>query len=219
MDPWDIDVTVLTQKYIGLIKKMQEHDLLVSGKILLAAALLLKMKSSHLIDNDIAKLDSLINPVEDDMEEEFWDDVSGSPRRKNQEQYTLIPRNPQPRNRKVSITDLVDALQRAMATKKRILSKQKPTRFKMPAHKVDIMEVIRDIYHKITFYSNKEKKKTLTFTRLLPPKASKKDKVYTFLPLLHLENEHKITTHQKKSFSEIEIQLLNKKNKKSSKAR
>ena len=46
MDPWDINITLLTQKYIEVIKEMQEHDLRVSGKILLAAAVLLKMKSS-----------------------------------------------------------------------------------------------------------------------------------------------------------------------------
>ncbi|MDP3733993.1 MAG: segregation/condensation protein A, partial [Nanoarchaeota archaeon] len=98
MDPWDINITVLTQKYIELIKKMQQHDLIISGKVLLAAALLLKIKSAHLLDTDIARLDSLLNPTEEEIEEELWDEIEGG-RQKNKEKYALIPRNPQPRNR------------------------------------------------------------------------------------------------------------------------
>ena len=40
MDPWDINVSLLTKKYIEVIKTMQEHDFRISGKVLLAAAIL-----------------------------------------------------------------------------------------------------------------------------------------------------------------------------------
>ena len=85
MDPWDINITLLTQKYIQAIKEMQEHDLRISGKVLLAAAILLKIKSTHLIDNDISKLDSLINQTEDfeDAEESF-DEIQEKHRIKEQ---------------------------------------------------------------------------------------------------------------------------------------
>ncbi len=46
MDPWDIDISLLTAKYIGMIKTLENHDFRVSGKVLLAAALLLKIKST-----------------------------------------------------------------------------------------------------------------------------------------------------------------------------
>ena len=73
MNPWDINITLLTQKYIQVVKELPEHDLKVSGKIILAAALLLKMKCSHLIDNDISRFDDLMNPHDelDDIDEEF----------------------------------------------------------------------------------------------------------------------------------------------------
>ena len=45
MDPWDINITLLTQRYIEVIKAMKENNLRISVKILLAAAFLLKMKS------------------------------------------------------------------------------------------------------------------------------------------------------------------------------
>ncbi len=212
MDPWDIDITLLTQKYIQAIKEMQEHDLRVSGKVLLAAAMLLKMKSSHLVDSDISKLDALISQSEEEDVEEFYENIHSYGRSKrDKEQYTLIPRNPQPRNRKVSVNDLVNALQRAMASKKRVLEKIRPQQFKMPERKVDIMGVIKDVYDKLTYYTKKENTKKLTFSKLLPARAGKEEKVYTFLPLLHLENQHRIDMNQEKPFSEIEVELLKKK--------
>ena len=35
MDPWDVDISLLTKKYLDAVKKMQEHDLKISGKIVL----------------------------------------------------------------------------------------------------------------------------------------------------------------------------------------
>ncbi|PIN73890.1 hypothetical protein COV20_02120 [Candidatus Woesearchaeota archaeon CG10_big_fil_rev_8_21_14_0_10_45_16] len=211
MDPWDINITLLTQKYIEVIKEMQVHDLRVSGKIILAAAVLLKLKCNHLLDKDISRLDALMNPAEDleDLEDEMFLGVEGHPRG-DKEQYKLIPRNPQPRNRKVSIHDLVNALQHALITKKRVLEKIKPVHFNMPERKIDIMEVIRDVYHKIQYYSDKDKTDNITFTRLLPPRAGRQEKVYTFLPLLHLENQKRINMQQPEAFSEINVRLLRK---------
>lgn len=210
MDPWDINITLLTHKYIELIKNMKEHDLVVSGKVLLAAALLLRIKSAHLIDNDIAKLDYLINPSEEEIEEELWTDIEGSRRKKQQEQYVLIPRNPQPRNRKVSIQDLVKALQRAMSSKKRILENMRPVKFNLPQGSVDIVAVIEEIYQKVVYYSKRDQEK-LTFSKLLPPRAGRQEKVYTFIPLLHLENLQKVALEQEKPFAEIQIKLVSKK--------
>tara|TARA_Y100000034_G_scaffold129397_1_gene185769 strand:+ start:1284 stop:2003 length:720 start_codon:yes stop_codon:yes gene_type:complete len=209
MDPWDINITLLTQRYIQVIKDMKEHDLRISGKILLAAAILLKMKSAHLIDHDITRLDQLIHQEEEELgEEDLFEELSGE--RRLREKYKLIPRNPQPRTRKVSMTDLVKALQKAMASKRRILAKQRPVRFNPPKKGVDILEVIRELYHKIVYYNKKDEKK-LTFSRLLPPKASKREKIHTFIPLLHLENQQRVETMQKKAFDEIYVKLLGKK--------
>lgn len=212
MNPWDINITLLTQKYIEVIKQLQEHNLRVSGKILLAAAFLLKIKSAHLVEHDISQLDRLIHQTED-LDEGIEEVETAFHGKKNSEKYQLIPRNPQPRNRKVSIHDLVEALQRAMATKKRILAQQRPVKFIVPHRKIDIMEVINDIYQKIVYYVEKKDKKELTFSDLLPARAGKQEKVYTFIPLLHLENHHKIATHQKQAFDEIFIHLIKEKKK------
>ena len=209
MDPWDIDITLLSKKYIHVIKEMQEHDFRISGKILLAAAFLLKIKSAYLIEHDISNLDALINSTEEAIdEEEVFGDLDNGKR--NQEKFQLIPRNPQPRSRKVSIHDLIEALQRAMATKRKILAQQRPTKFVLPERKVDVMGIIRDLYHKIVYYSQQENSSKLKFSALLPTNAGRREKVYTFIPLLHLENQGKVETTQEKHFDEIYVKLLKK---------
>ena len=45
MNLWDLDISLLTKKYIDTIKELKKHDFRLSGKVLLAAALLLKIKS------------------------------------------------------------------------------------------------------------------------------------------------------------------------------
>ena len=44
MDPWDIDVSHLTHKYIETVKNLKKADFRLSGKVLLAAAMFLKIK-------------------------------------------------------------------------------------------------------------------------------------------------------------------------------
>ena len=216
MGPWNVNITLLTHKYIEVIKEMQDHDLKVSGKIVLAAAILLKIKSTHLVDKDIARFDSLIKENDEEMpfDEDFFSELGFGPqtvKKGKGESYALIPRNPQPRNRKVSIHDLVEALQRALTSKKKMLYKIRPQRFNLPNRKNDIMEVIRDVYHKVVYYSNKDKNQKIVFTKLLPANAQKSDKVYTFVPLLHLENQHKVEMEQEGAFGEIKISLLKEK--------
>tara|TARA_Y100000310_G_C20627048_1_gene786511 strand:- start:301 stop:1152 length:852 start_codon:yes stop_codon:yes gene_type:complete len=217
MDPWDIDLTILTESFIKLIQQMQEADLRISGKMCLAAAILLKLKTNHLVEHDISKLDELLNEPEED---EFYDEDYENNYQKNQrlkDKLPLIPKNPQPRSRKVSINDLVEALQKAMTTRRKKLERDKPEvkskRIALGDH-IDALELVQELYNKITYYSKKKQTEVLSFKELLPPKAKKQDKVYTFIPLLQLENQKKIITEQKKPFDDIKIALRTKKQEK-----
>lgn len=216
MNPWDVDLRILTKQYVTTIKKMKETDLKVSGKVLLAAAIMLKMKSHKLLHEDIGRLDQLIASTEEPEEDEFFSEFTEDLFLKNQKEleqkYLLLPRQPQPRSRKVSIYDLVDALQKAMETKKRSLAKIKPQKFEIPKSTFDIVGTIRDVYGRIRNSFERDKGKRMTFTQLLPTHAKKRDKVHTFIPLLHLENQRRIETRQPKHFGDIFITLMKKKN-------
>ena len=208
MDPWDIDVSILTQKYIDMLRTLKEHDFRVSGKVLLAAAILLKMKSTKLVGEDLSELDRLLIGVEEEMEELGFDETSQIP--KLDEIPTLIPRTPQPRKRKVSIFDLVEALERALEVKKRrLLHSIPPLNLEAPKKKRDITQIIRDVYGRIRSFFISALGGKLTFSKLLPSE-SKEDKVYTFIPLLHLAQQNKVELIQEVPFGEIEVVLKKK---------
>lgn len=209
MDPWNVDISLLTQKYIGLIKTLQQHDFRLSGKVLLAAALLLKIKSTKWLTEDIANLDNLFSNAEEEMDE-FLEGIEEDYTPRENVGAELIPRTPQPRKRKVSIYDLVGALEKALEVKHRRVLRDMPVLDIIPpTKKRDISEVIKDIYQKISFFFQSNSRKKLTFSRLVPS-DSKEDKVFTFIPLLHLTNQRKIDIEQYQHFGEIEIIMRQK---------
>ena len=68
--------------------------------------------------------------------------------------------------------------------------------------KINISSLIKNLYSKLKDFFKKYPK--VTFTQLLPSQ-SKEDKVITFIPLLHLENQGKINLEQEVQFGEITI--------------
>jgi len=205
MDPWDIDITLLTKKYIDIVQKLKELNFRISGKMLLAAAVLLKIKSDRLLGKDLNDFDSLFAQPQDDM---FGEDILIEPHlMTDQQKLDLIPRVPQPRKRKVSIYDLVNALEQALEVKRRRVMDSIPDySIEIPEKKKDVGEIIKDLYTRIKGFFIVNRGKKLTFTHLIPS-SSKKDIVYTFIPLLHLTNQRKIDLDQKEHFGEIEILL------------
>ncbi len=203
MDPWDINISLLTQKYLGMLKKLKEMDFRLSGKIVLAAAILLRIKSNRLV-GDADKLQELMTGTE----EEFYEDLNEE-ELQDIEENKLVPRTPQPRKRKVSIYDLMGALQKALEVKKRRVLRSIPIgEIEIPEKKKDITLVIKDIYDKIKGFFRAGKK--LTFNQLIPSEK-KEDKVHTLIPLLHLTHQEKVDLQQEEHFGEIEILLKSRK--------
>ena len=204
MNPWDVNISLLTKKYIDTIKKLKELDFRISGKVLLAAAILLKMKSNRLLNEDLSELDRLLTQSEEELIDEL--DLE-EPQTHHEEKHTLIPRTPQPRKRKVSVFDLVKALEKALEVKqRRVMNSIPPMDVKIPKKTKDITQIIREVYTKIRSFFIINKQKTLTFTQLVPSKT-KEDKIYTFIPLLHLTTQRKVNLSQQEHFGEIEIML------------
>lgn len=205
MDPWDIDISTITKQYILIIRKLKELNFRVSGKVLLAAAILLKIKSNRLLELDINEFDRLIAANEESLEELSFEEPFNQV--KYFEKPTLIPRTPQPRKRKVSIYDLINALHKALEVKRRrVINSMPVSNISIPKKTRDITQVLREVYGRIKSFIFKTKKNKVTFSQLIPS-SSKMDKIYTFIPLLHLSNERKINLHQENEFGEIDIMI------------
>lgn len=209
MDPWDIDISALSQRYIEMVRKLKETDLRVSGKVLLAAAILLRMKSDILLTDDIAAFDSMMHPEE---EAGLLDGLTAEQQAKlAYERKTLIPRTPQPRSRKVSLDDLMDALQKALETnRKRMLNVRLPQKMELPKKRFDITELMRVVYDRVAGWFAVQNAQKLYFHHIVP-EDTREGKVLTFIPLLHLSNERKIDMSQQQHFGDIEIMLRTEK--------
>ena len=120
MDPWDIDISELTKQYLQMLKEMKEANLRISGKVVLAAAILLRIKSNRLVEEDVLQFDNLLSGQD---EAQLYADETGELKpaidRSKYKQLRLIPKTPQPRKRKVSIYDLIAALEKALDVEKK----------------------------------------------------------------------------------------------------
>jgi len=207
MDPWDVDVSTITRRYIETVKTLKEHDLKISGKMLLAAAILLKIKSNRLVGEDIEYLDRLISQQdeEDDLLD-LEDDIG--PRAAEHIPKDLIPKTPQPRKRKVSIHDLMQALEKALEVKRRrVLQSEPPTHVLIPSRKKDISAIIKDVYGTVKKFFWDTPKNKLMFSELLPENADKEGKIDTFMPLLHLATAQRVDLHQEQHFGDFVVSL------------
>lgn len=215
LDMWDVDILALTDKFIDTIRKLKELDFRISGKIVLAAAILLRMKSVYLVTDGIGNFDRMFDADDDEETEdlEYSDEEKIRLPNKTLDDFGIVPRTPLPRKRKVSVYDLIDALQKAIEFKNkkvtRLIDTQKDNRFKrMIDSKIDITVVINDIYTRILDLSKECDE--FNFDNILymnNNEVQKKDKVLTLLPLLHLETTDKIEILQKESFGNISIKL------------
>ncbi|MBU3940784.1 MAG: segregation/condensation protein A [Nanoarchaeota archaeon] len=209
MNPWDIDISLLSQKYLETVQKLQEMNFFISGKVILASSILLKIKSNKFLTENIADFDNLLFDTEAEDIEDFQEDKSI--RLETQPRLTI--KTPQSRKRKVSIQDLVSALEKALEVDKkrkiRVIERERnKVHMELPEKKVDISSLIKTVYGKIKdFFKTKE---DLTFTELTNS-DKKEDKIYTIVPLLHLANQEKVDLNQKKHFGEIDIKLISKK--------
>jgi segregation and condensation protein A len=206
MDPWDIDLSLLAKKYVDIVKQLKETNFFISGKVVLAAAILLKIKTNKLLNHNLANFDSLMFQNDDEELEEGYISDGGEEGPK----VRLTIKTPQARKRKVNLNDLIGALEKALdVDEKRSIRRERferiPDTIKLPERKVNIGDRVKNIYEKINVWFVKNKS-DLEFNTLLG-EGSKHDKVATFIPLLHLENQERVIMKQPESFGNIYIRL------------
>ncbi len=206
LDPWDIDLVLLASKYLEKIRAMEETNLFISSKVLFAASLLLRIKSEILLSQYIPDLDNILFGKEEErryVQEKIEFD---------EEVPELVQRTPLPRFRKVTLQELITALGKAIRTENRrikrvVTAKQQEleTAIAIPKRKINIRDKIKEIYLKLkAIFSDREER--LTFSELVD-KHHNGDKIGAFIPLLHLDNQHKVFLEQDNHFDEIYIWL------------
>lgn len=206
LDPWDVDISILTQRYFDKINELEESDFFVSSKVLLAASLLLRIKSELLLNKYIKSVDEILfgkqekkiyTPEKIDLEEEI---------------PSLVLKTPVPRLKKVTLKELINSLNKAINTENRRIKKEiinknalRETGISLPKKRINIRDKIKRIYSSLIFHFNDTKNKKISYTEFLEKNNQKK--IESFTPLLHLENNQKVWLEQEKPFEEIHIWL------------
>jgi len=205
LDPWDIDIIILTESFLRRIRELEEADFFVSSKVLLAAALLLRIKSEILLNKYIKSIDEILfgktQGKKYSMERIELDE----------EIPELIPRSPIPRYKKITLKELIESLNKAIVTENRRIKKEiinsnslRETAISLPKKTISIQDRLTAIFEKvISHLKSPQVKKKVAFTELV----GQKEKLFAFYPLLQLENQQKVWLEQQSHFEEIYIWL------------
>lgn len=188
IDPWNINIVELTEKYLEQIQRAEELDLRLSGKTYLVATILLRMQSETLFIEE-----------KEEKEEELEElDFEPSP---------ILP----PLRRKtgkITLPELLNAL--LIVLEEREKRKKKPKKLperhivQVDVYRVDVKKYVEELYIKIKMISSGE---IITFSQLLIDK-SPLFIARTFLYLLFLEMSQRVEIWQETEFGEIYIKVI-----------
>jgi len=205
LDPWDIDLALLTSKYLEKVRELEEANFFVSSKVLLAASLLLRIKSDILLTRDLVGIDEILygRKEEKTYTQERIELEEGIP--------GLVPRTPLSRMKKVTLQELMHALGTAIKTENRRIRKEvvlrqyeKEAEAVIPRASYNLKEVIGDVYGALKKMF-KDQSERVAFSELIERTGS--SRLVSFVSLLHLDTQHKIWLEQEGHFEEIWILL------------
>jgi|TARA_Y100000310_G_scaffold127024_1_gene126032 segregation and condensation protein A len=203
LDPWDIDITLLANRYLEKIQKLEEQNFFISSKVLLAAALLLRIKSEILLNEYIKSIDEILfgkkekEPLRINERIELEGEIP-----------ELIPKSPLPRFRKVTLKELVDSLGKAIITENRRIRREvtekdslRENTFTIHKRKFNIQDKIKDVYGKVLEHLKEEEK--IHFDKIKG--ETKEEKILSFSSLIHLESQNKVWIEQNEHFGDVHI--------------
>ncbi len=193
LDPWNIDITEVTEKYMDKIRDLQSMDLRVPANIILAAAILLRFKSDTLrLEEEFQEADQETYISEDHAPTEV---------------PMLSLRTRIPPKRRVSLGELIGALSEVIEAQKKRAEKlfaPKPI-MSIEIPKEDIEKRMNDLLERLGAMADAEG--VLLFSDLLEKKTAQ-EMIFVLLPLLHLAQDRRIDIEQEKMFGEIFITIL-----------
>jgi len=197
INPWNIDIVEITDKFLHHIEKLERMDLRISGRTLHYAAILLRMKSNILVEEPVIEDDSWID------DSDFFD-VDDYP----------VPKPPVRRysQRSVTLDELILELEKAEVVERRKTIRKKaretielarPTTEQVlnVAHEEDIegrVDTMRE-----TLSSILEDRTYIALSELLS--GDRSNKLMTYISLLFLATNKEIWLEQEELFGELYI--------------
>ena len=192
MDPWDIDIAEITDRYMEKLQEFRDLDLRISARAVLAGAILVRMKSEAILGSKEAEIEDEIEPL--------------------RERYQVTPLFPPIRrvNTRTTLPQLfealLDALEEERYRKELLLSKMdqpEEATLLVDEDRIDVRESLRKLYNRIVQLSTGPGRTTFRRVLLGPSPVMM---CRTFLFILFLVRDGRIRIWQEEFFGEIYIQ-------------
>ncbi|MEM1578341.1 MAG: ScpA family protein [Archaeoglobaceae archaeon] len=196
IDPWNIDVIDVTDKFLKRIEEAKKLDLRISGRVLLYAAILVRMKADAIApqppsedETDVEILEWRENESEE-IDEIVFEDFLRAQRRRIRKINTL--------------KDLIEELRRAESIERR-RKRRKREQIEIDLitsipHEESIEDKIREV--ELNLLKLLQKK---DFVTLFSIAKTKNELVDYYTSLLHLVSRKKFQMFQEKFYGDIEI--------------
>jgi segregation and condensation protein A len=202
LDPWNLDISVLSRGFTQYIADIKELDFRIPAKWVIIASMLLRMKSDCI---KILKTDDEPNGdalVDIDGFDEIAEPVEGNGHKLDMDPLEAVPRRKPVR--RITITELVSSLRNVFAAQTRREDRLEERRGRINISSEDITKRIENLYKRITGIMSRVKGDEIKFSQLVET-WERNQVVDTFLPLVHLDQERMVSCRQEKIFDEIFI--------------
>jgi len=205
MDPWDIDIAELAQRYRQYLDALHELRFEIPGRMVLTCSILLRMKSDDLLAACSTDQSDLIEELEEVEEETAaeWDEPI------EPEEFSL-PLIRRPR-RQVTLEDLRLALASAMTVSRRraerLIDRMKDVEDEFSPFQIggeDFADRLRLLFAKIKKLLSG--RRVLSFFRLLE-RGDKEERIRRFFEVLLLAAQGEIDCYQEEFLGDILITL------------
>lgn len=196
LDPWDVDLEMVVDRYLHAIKRMKVLDLRIPANMVLAASILLRMKSDTI---------SIFSMTEEPVQEE----EAQKELRVRPEVEALVARSRMQPRRRVSLAELLSALDQAMKMeeKRSVEHIRAITPVSLVIDDVDIEDKKNAVQNTIEKMVDKEG--VTTFAMISNGIENLENLLLDlFVPLLFLAHDNKVSVLQDQFFGEIFIRLV-----------
>lgn len=186
MNPWDVDIVQVADSYLAKIREMQALDLRIPANVILASAILLHFKAQALT-------------WEEEEEKKEIELI-------NEEVPELILKGRGARRRRVTLNELINALNEVMKEGRRLPARiVVPRALNLSLSGTDITTRVQEVYKKAL--SIRDSEGMLLLSDLLNERTPE-EIVYNLIPVLHLTQNNKMDFWQDDIFGEIFIKVL-----------
>lgn len=193
MNPWDIDVVALAEKYLKRISVLEGNNLRVPANAILACAILVKTKSKYL------RLSSL-----DEKDEKV--ELTAEQRALMLGEIPDLMSNRVAREGRITLDELVESIEDIIqrTTPKKNGARNIP-RIEISFDPVSIEEKINAVFDLI---KSKADSQGIVLFKALVGEGDSDAIVDTFLPILFLMHNGKVLAYQNEFFGEIFVKLI-----------